>query len=68
MAPFIVLGIIVYALVGFVTAVHLHDDRGMSEGHSVFGGILWPLVAYRALRNGWATDFWRKLNEATTRN
>ena len=64
----VLVAVTVYALATFVTSLHLHLDRGMGTGHAWLGGIIWPFVAYRAIRNGWATGFWRKFNKATTRN
>ena len=62
---FTVLG---YILASLFTACHLNDDRGMGGGQSLLGGIFWPFVTYRAIQNGWITDFLKKLDEATTRN
>ncbi len=65
MLTFCALVAISYACVVFITAVCLLVDHEMKEGHALLGGIIWPFVVYRGIRNGYLTDFVKKINEAT---
>ncbi len=64
---FLPLTIIVFTYIigGVAVALHLHDNRGMEDGHAILGGFIWPFVVYRAFRNGYFTDFIKKLDETT---
>jgi hypothetical protein len=61
----IILPILVYLVCGIFAACYLHDDLGMKTGHSLLGGVIWPFIAYRAIRNGYLTSFVKELDEAT---
>lgn len=64
----IALAVVVYIIAALITVCHLFDDLDMDVGHAWLGGVIWPYLVYRGLRNGYLTNFVKKLDEAFTRD